>query len=138
MNGATFLDSAALFAAFDSRDASHERAAHAWSELLRSDGSLHTTNYVVLELSAVLQRRLGIDAVEALSAFVLPWVQMLWVDQPLHALGVAGLLAARRRDLSLVDTVSFAAMRSLGIRKAFTLDSHFAEQGFEVLPASPN
>jgi predicted nucleic acid-binding protein len=33
-----------------------------------------------------------------------------------------------------VDCVSFEVMRRLGIRRAFTLDEHFREQGFEVVP----
>ena len=49
----------------------------------------------------------------------------------------AGLLSARRQDLSLVDCTSFAVMRSLGLRRAFTLDPHFAEQGCEVVPELP-
>ncbi len=47
---------------------------------------------------------------------------------------LAGLLAARRRDLSLVDSASFVLMRRLGIRRALTVDKHFAEQGFDIVP----
>ena len=43
-------------------------------------------------------------------------------------------LAARRRDLSLVDVVSFLVMRREGLTRAFTLDPHFSEQGFECIP----
>jgi predicted nucleic acid-binding protein len=43
-------------------------------------------------------------------------------------------LAARRRDLSLVDVVLFLAMRQEGLTQAFALDPHFAEQGFECIP----
>ena len=67
---------------------------------------------------------------------MLPWVNVVWVDEVLHQTAMAGLLVARRRDLSLVDCASFAVMRRLGLRRAFTLDGHFAEQGFEVLPAA--
>ncbi len=40
------------------------------------------------------------------------------------------MLAANRRQLSLVDCVSFAAMRELGIEHYFAFDQHFDEQGF--------
>ena len=135
MNEGVFLDAAALYALFDAADGRHETAAHAWNVLLQSDAPLHTSNYVVVELSAVVQRRLGVAAVDALNTYVLPWVHVVWVDETFHARGAAGLLAARRRDLSLVDCTSFAVMRSLGLRRVFTLDVHFAEQGFEVVPA---
>jgi predicted nucleic acid-binding protein len=137
MNEGVFLDASALYAVFDAGDTSHETAARAWDELLRSDAPLHTINYVALELAAVLQRRLGVDAVDALTTYVLPLVNVIWVDDALHAQGTAGVLAARRRDLSLVDCTSFAAMRRLGLHTVFSLDTHFAEQGFTVLPAAP-
>lgn len=135
MNGGVFLDAAALYCLFDADDQSHEKTVQTWSALLGSDAPLHSSNYVMLELTAVMQRRLGVAAVDALSTYVLPWVNVVWVGEALHAQGVAGLLAARRRDLSLVDCVSFAVMRSLGLRRAFTLDPHFVEQGFETLPS---
>jgi uncharacterized protein len=43
------------------------------------------------------------------------------------------VLAAARRNLSLVDCVSFELMRRLGIRRVFCFDPHFAEQGFELV-----
>ena len=44
-----------------------------------------------------------------------------------------GMLAAARKKLSLVDCVSFQIMRQQGVRAAFCFDSHFREQGFDVL-----
>jgi predicted nucleic acid-binding protein len=129
-----YLDTSALFALFDADDAAHEAAALTWRDLITSDVPLHTSNYVLVELASLLQRRLGLGAVDALSSHVLPWVNVFWVDESLHTHAVAGVLAAQKRDLSLVDCASFAAMRRLGLRRAFTFDPHFAEQGFELLP----
>ena len=134
-DGGVFLDTSGLFAVFHRDDVRNVAAARAWENLLCSDASLHTSSYLLLELSTLLQRRLGISAVDALATYVLPWVNILWIDEPLHTQAMAGLLAARRRDLSLVDCASFAAMRKLGLRRVFTFDSHFAEQGFEIVPA---
>lgn len=52
----------------------------------------------------------------------------------LHEKGIGAVLAAHRKDLSLVDCVSFEVMRQRGIRKAFAFDSHFQEQVFDVIP----
>ena len=136
-HGSVFLDTSALYALFDGDDSRHATAAQTWEELLRSESPLHTSSYALVELSALLQSRLGIGAVDALGTYVLPWVSVLWIDQDLHAQAVAGLLAARRRDLSLVDCAAFAAMRRLGLRRVFTFDGHFAEQGFILFPAGP-
>jgi predicted nucleic acid-binding protein len=129
-----YLDTSALYALFDSSDASHASAAQAWQRLIAGDTPLHTSNYVLLELSALLQSRLGLGAAGAFETHVLPWVNVQWVDSALHAQAIAGVLTARRRDLSLTDCASFAAMRRMGLRRAFTFDRHFAEQGFEILP----
>jgi predicted nucleic acid-binding protein len=131
-----YLDTSALYAVFDADDRAHEAAARAWEELLGGEASLHTGSYVLVETTALLQRRLGIAAVDAFTTFVLPWVRITWIDESLHAQAVSGLLAAGRRDLTLVDCAGFVLMRRLGLRTAFTLDRHFAEQGFEVLPAA--
>ncbi len=129
-----FLDTSALYSAFDRAQTRGADAVAAWERLVRSDAALLTSNYVVLELTTLLQRRLGFEAVTAFQDFVLPWVEVAWVDAGLHDGALAVVLAAQRRSLSLVDAVSFGLMRSRRVRHAFTLDGHFAEQGFICLP----
>lgn len=133
--GGCFVDTSALYAVFDSRDAGHIVSAGAWEELSSSDVPLFASSYVLVETTALLQNRLGVRAVDAFYTHVVPWLHVTWVDDSLHAQGIAGLLAAGRRDLSLVDCTSFALMRALGLRRVFSLDAHFRDQGFEVKPA---
>jgi uncharacterized protein len=135
MNSGVFLDTSALYAVFDADDAGHPAAAQAWEALLGSESSLHTSNYVLVELVALLQRRLGLAAVNALMTYVLPWINLVWIDESLHLQALAGVLTAARRDLTLVDCASFTVMRRLGLPRAFALDRHFVEQGFELIPA---
>jgi predicted nucleic acid-binding protein len=56
------------------------------------------------------------------------------VSEADHELARATLIATGRRDVSLVDFSSFQVMRRMSLRRAFTFDPHFSEQGFEVLP----
>ena len=130
MVGPVFMDSSALYALFDADDSEHEAAARLWERLVAEDYPLFVTNYVLLETSALLQRRLGVGAVRALEAFVVPWLNVTWIDEALHAPAVAALLAANRRDLSLADCAGFSAMRREGISTVFALDRHFGERGF--------
>ena len=134
MSGPVFLDTSALYAVFDADDAFHTAVAAAWRDLLASDATLHTSSYVLVELQALLQRRLGLDAADALATYVAPFVNVAWVDERVHAQATAAVLGARRRDVSLVDHASFIIMRKLGVRTALTTDEHFAQQGFDVLP----
>ena len=84
---------------------------------------------------ALAQRRLGLAAVAALTADVLRLVRLGWVDRGLHDDALSALVAADRREVSLVDHVSFAFVRRQGLREAFAFDRHFSAQGFDVVPA---
>jgi predicted nucleic acid-binding protein len=130
-----FLDSSALYAVFDQDDAYHSAARREWATLLTRSTPLVTSNYVLVESFALLQSRLGMKAVAALVEDVLPALEVEWVTSDDHRSAVSALLAANRRNLSLVDCTSFQVMRRLGVRSAFVFDAHFREQGFRVLPA---
>ena len=100
---------------------------------MTEDATLITTNYVVVETSALFQRRLGLPALRAFHEDVVPLLNVEWIAEQVHAAGVAAVLAAARKKLSSVDCVSFQIMRQKAVRAAFCFDSHFGEQGFDVL-----
>lgn len=131
-----FVDTSALYAVLDRDDDNHPLAKSAWSSLLQGDDALIVTNYVVVETTALVQHRLGMEAVRALCGDMLPALEMHWIGEDEHRHAQNALLAADRRRMSLVDCSSFHVMRSRMIRSAFAFDPHFREQGFEVLPTS--
>ncbi len=128
-----FVDTSALYALLDRDDLNHGRAAHCL--LGMGDVALATHNYVVVEASALVQRRLGLRAVNALFDDLLAPVRIHWVTEELHRTAASCLVSAQRRDVSLVDWVSFEVMRRNQVDTAFAFDSDFADQGFELLPA---
>jgi predicted nucleic acid-binding protein len=87
-----------------------------------------------VETFALLQNRLGLAAVRAFQEDLLPLINVEFVTPDTHRAGIAALLLASRRNLSLVDCVSFEIMRTLGIRNSFSFDPHFREQGFLEAP----
>jgi predicted nucleic acid-binding protein len=127
-------DTSALYAVLDRDDDNHPAAIAVWNSLLQSDTPLLVTNYVVVETMALVQHRLGMDAVRLLSDDILPALDVHWITEADHRHAQTALLAAGRRKLSLVDCGSFHVMRSRAVRTAFAFDPHFGEQGFEVLP----
>jgi len=129
-----FVDTSGLLAILDAEDLYHEPAAACWTELIKRDEPLVSTSYVLVETFALVQRRLGLAAVKALDADIVPMLAIQWLDEAAHRDAVQAVLKASRRRLSLVDCASFETMRREGILQAFTFDRHFAEQGFEVLP----
>lgn len=129
-----FVDTSAFYAILDADDQNHEQARRAWNDLVTQEADLVCTNYVLVETFALVQHRLGIEAVRALQEDILPVLRVEWVDESVHEASTAALLIAARRQLSLVDCTSFETMRRLGIKTAFTFDRHFAEQGFDNIP----
>jgi uncharacterized protein len=125
-----FVDTSAFFALLDNDDAGFASTFPVWRRGIDEAAGFVTSNYVALESAALAQRRLGMDAVCTLLDELLPMVEVLWVTDDDHRKGVDLLLLANRRQLSLVDCVSFAVMRRHGIHEYLGLDPHFTEQGF--------
>ena len=129
-----FVDTSAFYALLDRDDENHRRAKSTWTDLLNDENTLVTSNYVLVETFALLQHRLGMEAVRGFQNDVLPLVNIEFVLSEIHRSAISVLLSASRRNLSLVDCVSFEMMRTLEIKTAFVFDPHFKEQGFYTLP----
>lgn len=131
-----FVDTSALFAIMDDEDGNHRAAFAVWQDLLAGRDSLRTSNYVILETVALVQKRIGFDAVRLFTTDILPIIAVTWVDEDIHRAAHHALLVAGRRQMSLVDCVSFEVMRRLDLDRIFCFDPHFAEQGFDVVPGT--
>lgn len=130
-----FVDTSAIMTLLDRSDPRLGSAKQVWSMLLEQDAALFTTNYTLLEMVTLVQRRLGMDAARDLAESIVPLFSIVWVDENTHREGMAALLLANRRRLSLVDCVTFLVCRRLAVDTVFAFDSHFEEQGFRVLPS---
>jgi predicted nucleic acid-binding protein len=125
-----FVDTSALLALLDAADEHHGAAVKTWTRLATQSAKLATTNYVIVETTAIVQHRLGMEAVRALVRDILPLIEVSYVDADTHNAATTALLAAGRRHLSLVDCTSFETMRRGRVETAFAFDRHFGEQGF--------
>ena len=123
------LDTSAIYALADSRDANHERAvelagrrrsnARRWSSTTTwSSRPPRCFNAGSVWTSATRFLR---DAGR---------LRMHWVTEDDHASAVELHSRAGRRRLSLVDCVSFIVMRRLGIVSALAFDADFQMEGF--------
>ena len=129
-----FVDTSALLAFLDADQPQHADVIDAWEQAVVEERHFFTSNYVLVESFALVQRRLGLEALRALAGVLVPVLRPLWIDEALHEAAVAALFAASRRRLSLVDCTSFELMRRHGLTEALALDDDFARQGFTLLP----
>lgn len=130
---AVFADTSALLALLNGEDQDHDRAARAFAALRARQALLVSTSFVLVETYALIGRRLGVDAIRAFRSDVAPLLDVVWVDEALHDAGLDLLLDRRKRLLSLVDAVSFVAMRLKGLTEAFAFDPHFEQEGFSLV-----
>ena len=129
-----FVDTSALLAFLDADQPRHGEVIDAWDEAVAGGRLLVTSNYVLVESFALVQRRLGLAAMRALADVLVPMLRTVWIDDELHAAALAALFTAGRRKLSLVDCTSFELMRRQGLTEALALDDDFTRQGFRVTP----
>ncbi len=128
-----FVDTSALLAVLDRSDERHAAAKKRWADLLNGENTLISHNYVLVETSAVLTRRIGMEAAGVFERDIVPVLRIVWVTKDVHEAAVGAHLAAGRRALSLVDCASFEVMRRTGVLTAFAFDPHFQELGYELV-----
>lgn len=129
-----FVDTSAFLAILNGNDQYHRPAKQTWTEILSSDSMVFTSNYIMLETTALLQHRFGIEALRLFENNIQPVIELIWINENVHKIGMGILIAANRRALSLVDCTSFEIMRQAALEQVFTFDPHFSEQGFIVVP----
>jgi predicted nucleic acid-binding protein len=125
-----FVDTSAILALLVSEDRNHHSALEKFNRLRAENKILVCNSYILVETYAIVGRRMGLDAVTAFRDKFAPLLSITWVDEELHEAGLDRFLAAKKRQLSLVDAVSFIQMMRQNIQFAFSFDAHFSEQEF--------
>ena len=129
-----FVDTSALLAVLDGSDANHPAAKTFWEKIISGEDVLLCHNYILVETSALVLRRLGMKALRVFEQDIIPILRVIWVTEEVHSAAVGAHLVADRHNLSLVDCVSFEIMRRTGVQKAFAFDRHFRDYGFDLNP----
>jgi uncharacterized protein len=127
-----FVDTSGFYAVLDADDPFHPVAKAEFVRAEQEQWRLVTTNYVVHETWALVQHRLGWNAVEDFLDVMLPLCRVEFVDEVLHAQAALQCRLSRRRKLSLTDCLSFEVMRRLQVTEAIAQDEHFLENGIQL------
>lgn len=127
-----FVDTSGFYAFLDGQDPFHAEAKSCFIRSQEEAWDLVTTNYVLHETWAVIQSRLGWEALDAWRDRLIRICEVTFVDPGLHALGEARCRQARERRLSLTDCISIELMRQRGIWEVIARDEHFDREGFHL------
>lgn len=125
-----FADTSGLFAFLVKNDDMHLQAGNIFRSFAERDTRLLTSSYVLVETIALLQRRVGLDAVLDFQDRLLPLLEIIWVDSHWHTKAVNRLIAINQKDVSLVDCTSFVIMDAMEVDTAFCFDRHFEKNGY--------
>jgi len=128
-----FADTSAFFALLAHNDRMHKPARAAFKYLGQRDARLITSSYVLVETIALLQHRIGLAAVQDFQTKIVPLLELIWVDSAWHTRAMHRLLISGRRNLSLVDCLSFEIIEVKEISFAFAFDKHFHAQGIQIV-----
>jgi predicted nucleic acid-binding protein len=131
---AVFVDTSAFLAVINAADDEHMRASETWANLLAAGEPSIASNYTLVQTTTILQRRRGMEPVRRFQDSIVPLPRIIWVAPDIHDRSVTMLLAAGRRQLSLVDCVSFVLIQQYDVERAFASDRHFDRQGLQVIP----
>lgn len=129
---AVFVDTSGFYGALNADDPYHRKARDLLVRAEAEQWRLITSSYVVQESWALIQTRLGWEAVEAWHRALLARCEIIFVDENLHQLGAARCRQAGERRLSLTDCVSFEVMHREGVRLFIGDDEHFVSEGFST------
>jgi uncharacterized protein len=127
-----FVDTGAFVALYLKGDQYHRQASEIFPSLPRP---FSTSNHVADEMATMLGRiagyRYAADRMGDLYASDSIDVLRSTREDEMEAIGWMRKYADHK--ISFTDCVSFAMMRRLGIRTAFSFDRHFREAGFQVI-----
>ncbi len=130
-----FVDTSALIAICNKRDAYHTQAIDIMSGLRRSARALATTSAVLLEFgnafSPVHLKHAAIKMIDAIQ--LSPKWKCATVDASLFAKGFHRFNHYRDKAWGLVDCISMIVADDLGVAEIFTTDHHFEQAGFSIL-----
>ena len=98
-----FVDTSAFLAVLDASDVNHPKANTFWEKIITEGEVLLCHNYILVETSALVLRRLGMDALRIFEQDITPVLRIIWITRELHSAAVSAHLMADRRTLSLAD-----------------------------------
>lgn len=138
MNNTYFLDTSYIIALEIKNEDSHHQVLQNWRSLATSTSRpfLVTTTYIFDEVVTFFNsRNLHEKAVEIGNRLLeSPDIELIEIEQNLFNQGWQYFQKYQDKSYSFTDCLSFIVMENRNIFTALTLDNHFLQAGFQILP----
>jgi len=136
LKASVFVDTSAWYALSDTGDANHRIATGFLKQAMADYKSLITTNHVIGETYTLMRFSLGHSlTIEFLNRLrQSSRVERIFIPPKLEDEAYSLLEKYNDQEFSFVDASSFIAMRTLGIKDAYSFDRHFVAAGFKLVP----
>jgi len=128
-----FVDTVGFLALWDEDDQWHEAADKSWRKILASEAVPYSTPFILLECGNAAARRPYRSHVDSIRQQFEHAHTLVWPTDEEWKLAWQAYGQGKPGSAGIVDHVSFAVMRRLGITDAFTNDGHFKAAGFNTL-----
>lgn len=136
MKNIYFLDTSYILALEIRNEDAHEKVLENWVTLAKSQPFLVTTTYIFDEVITFFNSRsLHYKAVEVGNHLLKSSdIELIEIDQNFFDQGWQYFQKHQDKSYSFTDCLSFIVMKERQINTALTLDHHFLQAGFQVLP----
>jgi uncharacterized protein len=137
MKNIYFLDTSYILALEIKNEDAHQKVLQNWTNLIKIKPFLITTTYIFAEVVTFFNsRKLHYKAVEVGNRLLeSPDIELMEIDQTLFNQGWEYFQKHKDKSYSLTDCLSFIVMQQREIVIALTLDNHFYQAGFQILPS---
>lgn len=130
----TFIDADAFVAIASSSDSNHEHALQIVGILKKRKEVLVTSSFVFGEVVTVLSQKEGRSvALTFIDEFPLSGIILVDVDAMLREKGIVLFKNQTSKNVSFTDCINMAVMHEQKIREAFSFDTVYKKNGFELL-----
>lgn len=128
-----FLDTVGLLGFWNEDDQWHPQASAVFRELRRLRSRVFTTSYIIAECANATARWTDRHCVETLVRTLDSTGGVIFPSEADWHEAWTRYTAGHAGAPGMVDELSFAVMRRLGLDRVFTNDAHFRAAGFETL-----
>ena len=129
-----FVDTSAWYALNDRSDQYRDAALESMSRISSGQISLVTSDYILDESLTLISSRANHQTAVAFGEMLLKSssIQLLPITEELRLSAFGLFKKYADKNLSFTDCTSFALMKKMKLKTAFTFDDHFRQVGFEI------